>query len=440
MYLVKALDSERAFRLKIKTYQYIRGNFMFDTNKMSPLAKGLGKLDNPAWDILAEDVSLPVAVLYQDRIKNNLNWMQKFSNVSHVKLAPHGKTTMTPELFKLQMNAGAWAMTFATAHQVRVASQNGVKRIMMANQLVGKQNMQVIADLLSNKDFEFYCVVDSVDNVDQLGDFFKNANLNLNILLEIGVSGGRCGCRSSEQIEAVVNAITNHENLLLSGVEFYEGVIHGHNAESQIREFLTSVINITNELLANNKFSTPKVILTGAGSAWYDVVSDVFANAQLDEVIIPVIRPGCYIIHDTGIYQDAQNTVLERSQIGCDLGGDLQSTLEVWAYVQSIPESDLAVIGMGKRDVAFDDGMPTPELLFRPNGDAKKPNFIDREWKITSVMDQHAFLKFPKGADIKVGDMIAFSTSHPCLTFDKWRNILMIDHEYKVKNILQTYF
>lgn len=413
---------------------------MFDTNKILPLTKGLGKTDNPAWDILAEDVSLPVAVLYQKRIENNLHWMQRFSDASNVKLAPHGKTTMTPELFRQQVNSGAWAMTFATAPQVQVAYEHGIKRIMMANQLIGKQNIQIIADLLSNKDLEFYCVVDSVDNVNQLGDFFKNANLDLNVLLEIGVTGGRCGCRTSEQRDAVIKAIEGHDNLLLSGIEFYEGVIHGHNAESQIREFLTSVIKITNDLLAKNKFSSSKVILTGAGSAWYDVVSDVFGKAQLDEVIIPVIRPGCYLIHDTGIYQDAQNDVLKRSQLACNLGGDLESTLEVWAYVQSIPEPGLAVIGMGKRDVAFDDGMPTPELLFRPQGNEKKPASIDKEWQITAVMDQHAFLQCPEDADIKVGDMIAFSTSHPCLTFDKWRHILMIDDDYNVKSILHTYF
>ncbi|MEI6897381.1 MAG: amino acid deaminase [Psychromonas sp.] len=413
---------------------------MFDTNKISPLTKGLGKSDNPAWDILAEDVSLPVAVLYQQRIENNLRWMQRFSDTSKVKLAPHGKTTMTPELFKQQINSGAWAMTLATAQQVRVSYEHGIKRVLMANQLIGKQNMQIIADLLVHNDFEFYCVVDSVDNVNQLGRFFKNINLDLNILLEIGVPGGRCGCRTTAQIEAVIEAIDQHDNLLLSGIEFYEGVIHGDNAESQVRKFLAWVINISNDLLTKNKFSSEKVILTGAGSAWYDVVSDAFIEAQLDEAIIPVIRPGCYLIHDTGIYQDAQNEVLKRSQLACDLAGDLQSTLEVWAYVQSIPESGLAVIGMGKRDVAFDDGMPIPELFFRPQGSEKKPTCVDKEWKVTAVMDQHAFLKFPENADIKVGDMIAFSTSHPCLTFDKWRNILMIDHNYKVKHILQTYF
>ncbi|WP_169337501.1 hypothetical protein [Psychromonas hadalis] len=29
--------------------------------------------------------------------------------------------------------------------------------------------------------------------------------------------------------------------------------------------------------------------------------------------------------------------------------------------------------------------------------------------------------------------MIAFLTSHPCLTFDKWRNILMINDNFQIK-------
>jgi hypothetical protein len=29
------------------------------------------------------------------------------------------------------------------------------------------------------------------------------------------------------------------------------------------------------------------------------------------------------------------------------------------------------------------------------------------------LMDQHAYLRIPAGADLKVGDMIAFDISHP---------------------------
>jgi len=402
------------------------------------ITKGLGDLQLREWDLLKEEVSLPVATLYQSRINNNLKWMQQFANHYQVKLAPHGKTTMTPALFKLQLQAGAWAITLATAPQVVAAYDHGSKRIMMANQLVGKQNMRLICGLLLKGDFEFYCLVDSVENVKQLAQFFESTGLNLNVLLEIGVPGGRCGCRDQQQINAVISEINRHECIKLAGIEVYEGVIHGDNEEQLIRDFLSGVIATTQDLLVNSRFDTQQVILTGAGSAWYDVVAETFSQATLPANVLCIIRPGCYLIHDTGIYLATQNAVMGRNQVACDLAGDLQSALEVWAYVQSIPEPGKAIIGMGKRDVAFDAGLPLSTLFYRPG--QERPSVADKSWIVTDIMDQHAYLSCPVDADIKVGDMLAFSTSHPCLTFDKWKNITVLDDNYQVVDVLETFF
>ncbi len=102
------------------------------------------------WCLLAEDLSLPTAVLYEEKLAHNLQWMQAFADAYKAKLAPHGKTTMAPKLFMRQLEAGAWGITLATAPQTRVAYQHGVRRVLMANQLVGKQNMSIIADLLED--------------------------------------------------------------------------------------------------------------------------------------------------------------------------------------------------------------------------------------------------------------------------------------------------
>ena len=56
---------------------------------------------------------------------------------------------MAPQLFRRQLDAGAWGITLATAHQTRIAYQHGVRRVLMANQLVGKQNMAIVAELLA---------------------------------------------------------------------------------------------------------------------------------------------------------------------------------------------------------------------------------------------------------------------------------------------------
>ncbi|MNO06898.1 hypothetical protein D3C81_2288790 [compost metagenome] len=56
------------------------------------------------------------------------------------------------------------------------------------------------------------------------------------------------------------------------------------------------------------------------------------------------------------------------------------------------------------------------------------------------MMDQHAFMQIGDGDDIQVGDMIAFDISHPCLTFDKWRQVLLVDEQYRVTDVAETFF
>ncbi|MCW8125732.1 amino acid deaminase [Microbulbifer halophilus] len=391
-------------------------------------------------NLLREELLLPVAVVYRSHFLNNLHWMQSFADRYGVALAPHGKTTMTPAFFREQIAAGAWGITLATAPQAAAAARAGIRRLLMANQLVGRQNMELISDLLAeagNESVDFYCLVDSTDNVRQLGEFFSARGQQLQVLIEIGVPGGRCGCRSREAVEAVCAAVAAQPALALAGVETYEGLIHGEHAEARVREHLISVRDLCIDLLREECFDTERAILTGAGSAWYDLVAEVFTECD-EPRLLPVIRPGCYLIHDCGIYREAQRQVMERLHSKPMPDGDLQSSLEVWAYVQSLPEAGLAILGLGKRDAAFDAGLPQASLYYRPGSPAPRP--APHNWRTTAIMDQHCTMEIPADADLGVGDMIALSTSHPCLTFDKWRQIHMIDDEYNLLRRVETEF
>ncbi len=138
---------------------------------------------------LLSGVSLPAAVVHEAALAHNLVWMQRFADSHGAQLAPHGKTTMTPALFQRQLQAGAWGITLATAPQCRAAFAKGVTCLLMANQLVGQANMAIIASLIE-QGASFYCVVDSQENVRQLGRFFAERGLTLSVLIEVGVTGG----------------------------------------------------------------------------------------------------------------------------------------------------------------------------------------------------------------------------------------------------------
>ncbi|HKF48700.1 MAG TPA: amino acid deaminase [Terracidiphilus sp.] len=416
-----------------------------EAERIGTLNKGLGSLTGEVteaeaarlgWNVLREDLSLPAAILYRERLVHNAAWMREFVKAYGVQLAPHGKTTMAPKLFDMQLQSGAWGITLATAHQTLVAYEHGVRRIIMANQLVGKQNMAVIARMLRGTSFEYYCLVDSAAQVNLLGEYFASEGLRLNVLIELGVMGGRAGVRDEEQLRSVLDALDRWRHaILLAGIEVYEGVLDN---EPAIRELLERACDVTRRLAAQGRFSRRPAILSGAGSAWFDVVAEVFTKAELGDSVEIVLRPGCYLTHDVGSYRKAHARMRESNAVARGMNSELTPALHIWAYVQSIPEPTRAIVGMGRRDAAFDSGLPVPALHYRPRDVAPKP--APPHWEVTKLMDQHAYLRIGDKNELRVGDMIAFDICHPCLTFDKWRALPVVDDELNVIDIVQTYF
>lgn len=435
----------------------------FHPDRLHGSTKGLGAVtpDMPMaagdvasrnWDVLREDVSLPVAVLRESRIDHNLRWMQTFIDRYGVKLAPHGKTTMSPALFQRQLEHGAWGITLATAPQVAAAHAHGIRRVLMANQLVGRANMAIIADLqadagMTAASFDFCCIVDSAANVDALGAYFRERGQRLKVLLEYGVMGGRTGVRDDAQEALVLEALRRWpDSLALVGVELYEGVLR---EEPLIRAFLARVRDRARRIADARGFAVPRPILSGAGSAWYDVVAEEFTADDAAARFDVILRPGCYLTHDVGIYRQANDRIQAENPVAREMRRSLLPALQVWAYVQSVPEPGRAIIALGKRDAAFDAGFPIASLHYRPraassassaSASASVPEPAPADWEITAMLDQHAFMSMPADADLRVGDMIGFDISHPCLTFDKWRNLLLVDDAYRVTGAVATFF
>jgi len=418
---------------------------MEELNLIHPLNKGIPAIDGAlspdkipslGWNLLREDLSLPAAVLYEDKLQHNLRWMQSVASAYCAKLAPHGKTTMAPKLFARQMQAGAWGITLATAHQTLVAYSHGVRRVLMANELVGRQNLEIVSRLLEDDEFEYFCLVDSAAQVELLGDFFKSRAQRLNVLLEVGADDGRTGVRDHEQLQGTTAALARWKSQLrLCGVEVYEGVL---SDEASIRRLLERTLEVARELSRENRFDRRPVILTGAGSSWYDVVAEIFSRADIGQEKELILRPGCYLTCDVGAYRAAQQRILKSSTVARNMGSNLEPALQIWGYVQSVPEKEKAIINFGRRDAAFDAGLPVPVLHFRPG--TTEPVAVPENWKLTRIMDQHSFLHFDAGNDIRLGDMIAFDISHPCTTFDKWRYLPVLDSKYRVIDVVQTFF
>ncbi len=412
----------------------------------------LGLIAERNWNVLRQDLPLPLAVIKRSALDHNSRWMQAFVKLTGVKIAPHGKTTMSPQLFARQMADGAWGMTFATTNQVRIAREYGVSRIMLANQLVGPANIAyILGELAHHADFDFYCLVDSVAGVEMLAAATKARSMGrpLQVLIEMGVPRKRCGCRTVEEAVALARIVKQHTPYLsLRGVEGFEGSISAPTPDetaAAVLAFAQDMGQAARQMLAANLFGEGTVILSAGGSAYFDQVVGPLTSLQLrtDGIADPqrevIIRSGCYLTHDSIFYRKLHEQLQARFAPVAQIGEGLRPALEVWAYVQSRPEPDRVILTCGKRDISFDLHLPTLEQWYRPC-EHDHPQAIPVEHVVAGLNDQHCICTLPTNSPLQVGDMVSLGISHPCTTFDRWQWLPVVDDAYNVVEAVRTFF
>ncbi|HEV2129647.1 MAG TPA: alanine racemase, partial [Longimicrobiaceae bacterium] len=236
----------------------------------------LGEIGRRGWNVLREDLPLPVAVLKESALAHNSRWMQRFLEASGARIAPHGKTTMAPQLFRRQLDDGAWGITVATVHQLQVCRRFGVQRVILANQLIGREAIRYVLDELQRDlEFDFYCLVDSIESVHMLAEATGERAIGrpLQLLVEGGFRGGRTGARDLGSALEVARAVKLAEPYLeLRGVEGFEGLIPGATPEEldgRVTGFLDFLVEVALACRAEDLFADGPPLLTAGGSSFY---------------------------------------------------------------------------------------------------------------------------------------------------------------------------
>jgi len=396
------------------------------------------------WNVLAGDLPLPLAVLKREALEHNLQWMQARVREWGIDLAPHGKTTMSPQLFQRQLDAGAWGLTFATVTQLAVGVAAGARRTLIANQVVSDEDLAGIQLLLADHaDLRVVFLVDSIAQLALIEDWSKRhpASVPFEVMLEVGVQGARTGCRTHDEAIALATRVRASDAAKLVGIETYEG--QGATGESgpdtaYATTLMDRVEAVARHCDTHQLFETDEVLVSAGGSAIFDLVAGRLKPA-LGAPVRGLLRSGCYVTHDHGFYKRMVSVVDER--LGCECGEGLTPAMEVWANVQSRPEPGLAILSVGKRDISFDLSMPVP--IARAARGALQPQGVPAGWKITALNDQHAYLRWDASEEAdapKVGDRVGLGISHPCTTFDKWHWMPVVENDYRVSDAVAMHF
>lgn len=390
-----------------------------------------------------EEFWTPLVVLDDEVMRANIATMATWCGERGLELMPHGKTTMAPALWRRQMDAGSLGITLATMGQVRTARDAGVDSIMLANSAVDERSLRWLAGELADPALRFVCWADAPATVERMEAVLRVVGLPrpVDVCVELGAPGARTGARTIDEARAVAERIAASDVLRLSGVAGYEGII-GHDRSAStlhaVRAYLERLIALHREIAP--LYEDGDVYVTAGGSAYFDVVADVFRDAGAGAGVGAtgdgtryVLRSGAYLVHDDGFYRGI-------SPFGdaADLAGPaaprFRTAMRGVARVVSQPEPGLALLDGGKRDFPYDEGLPRGRGVAAELGGRWSP--LDAP--VSAMSDQHTFLR----ADVPIGAVVALGLSHPCTAFDKWRVLPVVDswESGVVVDLIRTYF
>ncbi|MEV5092910.1 alanine racemase [Streptomyces griseoincarnatus] len=392
----------------------------------------VGELAAQRRNLFTDGFTTPVLALSAERLEHNLAALETYAERHGLAFAPHGKTSMAPQLFHRQIERGAWGVTLAVPHQVRVAREFGVERVFLANELVDAAALRwVAAEQDADPAFRFVCYVDSVRGVELMEAALDGASRPVDVVVELAAGeGARTGVRTEAECAAVADAVAGARALRLVGVAGYEGEVPQADPE-RVRAWLRRLVALAVDFDKAGRFAAlDEIVVSAGGSAWFDAVADVFAEVpELSAPVLKLLRSGAYVSHDDGHYQ--RLTPFNR----VPGEGGLEPAFRLWTQVVSRPSAEQAFTNAGKRDAAYDLDLPVARVV-RRDGAERPATGIE----VTALSDQHAWLRTSSEADLEVGDWVGLGLSHPCTSFDKWALIPVAEADGTVVDYIRTFF
>jgi D-serine deaminase-like pyridoxal phosphate-dependent protein len=278
------------------------------------------------------DLDTPALIVDLDRLERNIARMAEIAREGGKQLRPHIKTHKTPEIARMQMEAGAVGLTVAKLGEAETMARAGFKDIFIANQIIGEVKISRLLSLLQK--CRVMAGVDSVEAAQALSDSAEREGIPVTVRLEVDTGVHRAGVREIEEVITMGQRIAEMPGLILEGVFSHEG--HAYRGSQTDRTLNTIHASEKMRLAADGLRSV------GLPIASVSVGSTPGAGVMSREDGITELRPGTYVFYD-------------QVQMMCGAAED-DCALTVLTTVISRPEEEVAIIDAGSKTLSGDHG------------------------------------------------------------------------------------
>jgi len=232
----------------------------------------------------------PALILDLDVARRNIAAMAEYMRTVPAKLRPHIKVHKSPELARMQMEAGeALGLTTATVWEAVVMVRGGIDDILIANEVVGEEKVKALAELA--RDARINVAIDDAHNAEELSAAALKAGSTLGVLIDLDVGMERCGVRTKEEALRLAERVSKLRGLRLEGMMGYEGhcmlepdpVLRVQKAHAAMDKLMDAV-----DHLSQAGFESK--VISGGGTGTYNITG---AHPRLTE-----LQAGSYVVMD----------------------------------------------------------------------------------------------------------------------------------------------
>ena len=365
------------------------------------------KLDLKKYIGLTKDeLPTPSLLLDMDLFEYNLNKMSQHSQKEGIDLRPHAKAHKCPEIAKRQIKAGAIGICVATINEAEAMVDAGIPNILITSEMVGKDKISRLV-ALTKRQPELMSVVDHHVHAEELQAYAHEANVMLNVLIDLDPGLNRTGIRPGEEAIKLAEKLMTLPNLKLKGIQCYSGRsahIHGFKERKRhSHEAMRAGVETFHRLKA---LGYPMDVFTGGSTGTYNIDTELAGLTEL--------QVGSYVFMDT-------DYALIGSQDE-EIYHDFKVSLTILSTVVSKHHEGIATIDAGLKSMATDRSF--------------QPVVTDYEGVSYQFSgDEHGRLEYEEAkVSLELGDRVEIIPPHCDPTINLYRHIFCI-RDGKVEDV-----
>ena len=168
-----------------------------------------------------DEVITPALILDLPAAQRNIARMAQRLSGMPAELRPHIKVHKSPELARMQIEAGAIGVSVATVWEAAVMVAAGLNGIFVVNTVAGPDKLAALATLA--RETEVIVAVDDGENATAIATAARAADSTIGLMIEVDTGMDRAGVDSPQEAVTLGERISELTGVRLRGVTGYEG-------------------------------------------------------------------------------------------------------------------------------------------------------------------------------------------------------------------------